>query len=112
MKNIFSRYFLARNTAALSLATTDLIRVILVARDKTHSKVYRKWEIMEKFIYIHMGNQEKINNQVSERSGNEKCWGTSHLFYPICLSLGVFVLISPPFICHPAHSCTSQLIIF
>ena len=111
MKNIFSRYLLARNTAALSVATTVLIRVILVARDKNSIKSLQEAGDYGK-VYIYMGNQEKINTQVSERSGNEKCWGSSHLSHPTCLSPGVSVLIPTPFIRHPAHSCTSQLIIF
>lgn len=81
MKNIFSRYLLARNTAALSVATTVLIRVILVARDKNAIKSLQEAGDYGK-VYIYMGNQEKINTQVSERPGNENAGGSSHLSHP------------------------------
>ena len=49
----------------LSVATTVLIRVILVARDKNSLKSLQEVGDYGK-VYIYMGNQEKRNTQVSE----------------------------------------------
>ena len=96
----------------LSVATTVLIRVILVARDKNSLQSLQGEGDYGK-VYIHMGNQEKINTQVSERSGNENAGAAATcptLF--VALLASVSVLTPTPSIRHPAHSCTSQLIIF